>query len=126
MDTELKAILNTIEGTNFSNVQSIDLLMEHGFKLQQWMAYSGEQMAVAKENLHKARRQAMVNLLGSMGANQKQLSPSLQKDYVNDLCASENATYELASRTNSACIHSMDFIRTCISALKTERQTNHY
>lgn len=117
---QLKAILNTIESTSYADVQSIELLMEFGFKLQQWMAFSGEQMSVAKEHLHTQRRQKMINLAGNLKANGAALSATLQKDFINDSCATENAFYELASRTNSSCIHAIDLVRSCISAMKEE------
>lgn len=117
---QLRAILNTIEATAYSDVQSVDLLMEFGFKLQQWMAFSSEQMAIAKEQLHNMRRQKMINLAGNLKANGAALSATLQKDYINDCCATENAVYELASRTNSSCIHAIDLVRSCISCLKEE------
>lgn len=121
----LQGIMDTIEGTTYSDVQSIDRLMEYGFKLQQWIAFSGSQMSVCRETLHAHRKQAMINLMASMAANNVQLSASLQKDYINDLCGPQNAVYELATRCNSACIHNLDFIRSCISALKEERKQNY-
>lgn len=118
--SQLQAILDTIEGTGFEQVQSISLLMDWGFKLQQWMAFSGSQQALAKRLLHDARRQAMVNLIASLQANGATLAISLQKDYVNDLCATENYHYEIAERCNRSCTHALDLVRTCISTLKME------
>lgn len=121
---QIQAILDTIEGTNFDSVQSLNLLMDWGFKLQQWMAFSGSQMAECKKELHAARRKAMLNLIASLEANRASMAPSLQKDYVNDLCENENYNYALAERCNRACVHSMDLVRTCISTLKTEMQNS--
>jgi len=118
--TQLQGILDTIEGATFDQLQSIHLLMEWGFKLEGWMAFSGSQQALAKADLHDARRKAMVNLIASLKANGATLAPSLQREYVNDLCGTENYHYELAERCNRACVHAMDFVRTCISTLKTE------
>jgi hypothetical protein len=123
--SQLQAILDTIEGTSFDQVQSITLLMEWGFKLQQWMAFSGSQQAECKGALHSARRQALVNLIASLKANGATLSPMLQRDYINDLCGNENVNYELAERCSRTCVHSLDFVRTCISTLKTELQQTH-
>jgi hypothetical protein len=117
---ELQAILDTIEGTEFDAVQSIDLLKGWGFKLQQWMAFSGSQQAIAKRELHVARRRAMVNLVASLKANGAEMAISLQKQYVDDLCAEENYNYELSQRTNRACVHGLDFARSALSTLKTE------
>jgi uncharacterized protein YbjQ (UPF0145 family) len=118
--SQLQAILDTIEGTSYSDVQSLNLLMEWGFKLQQWMAFAGSQQAECKLALHEARRKAMVNLIASLKANGADLAISLQKQYVEDLCANENYQYELAQRTCRAAVHALDFTRSCISTLKTE------
>lgn len=123
--SQLQAILDTIEGTGFDQVQSINLLMDWGFKLQQWMAFAGSQQAECKRVLHVARRQALVNLVASLKANGANMAISLQKEYVNDLCAEENYNYELAERTCRACVHALDFVRTCISCLKSELLQNH-
>lgn len=116
----LRGILDTIEGTDYKAVSSPALLMDYGFKLSQWMAFSGGQVAECKEALHNARRKAMVNLIASLKANGATLSASLQKDYVNDLCAKEAMQYELAGRVNASCTHALDLVRTCISMLKEE------
>jgi hypothetical protein len=118
--TELQGILDTIEGTNAQPVQSTTLLIDWGFKLQQWMAFSGSQQALCKLALQEARRQAMVNLVASLKANGAEMAISLQKQYVDDLCAKENYNYELAQRCNRACVHALDFTRSCLSTLKTE------
>lgn len=121
-ESQLRAIMDTVEGTNYSAVSSPAQLMEFAFKLQQWMAFSGTQMAECKKQLHESRRKAMVNLIASLKANGAVLAASLQKDYVNDLCAEENMVYELASRCNSTCIHAIDMVRSCLSTLKAEMQ----
>lgn len=48
------------------------------------------------------------------------LSPSIFKDYINGLCASEIATYELSERQNSALVHKIDAVRSSLSYLKSE------
>lgn len=126
MKSELIAILNTIEGTSYSQVQSIDLLLEYGFKLTQWIARSGEIQATAKEQLHKKRRQAYLNVIASLGSQEKKIGPMLIKDYINDCCAEENGLYELAERTNRAATHANDLVRTAVSALKGERYSATY
>jgi hypothetical protein len=107
-------------------VQSIDKLLEYGFRLQQWTSLSGEAMAEAKEILHNARRKAYLNVEGSLNAQNKKWSPMLAKDYVNDCCSGENAYYELCNRCNAACTHSLDLVRTAISALKAEMQQMNF
>ncbi len=124
--TDILAILSSIESTNYSDVQSIDLLLEYGFRLTQWVAFSGEAMAEAKQELHAARRNAYLKVESSLNAQQKKWSPMLAKDYVNDCCSAENAYYELCERANRAATHSVDLVRTAISALKAEMQTSNF
>lgn len=124
-ETQLRAILDTIEGTDYKSVDSPPLLMEYGFKCQQWMAFSGQQMAECKEALHVARKKAMINMISSLSANGAEMAVSLQKVYVDDLCSHENMLYELSGRCNSSCIHALDFVRSCLSTLKTEMQLNN-
>ncbi len=118
--TQLQAILDTIEGTTFDQLQSPNLLMDWGFKLKSWMAFAGSQQAESKRELHIARRKAMVNLVASLDANGAVMAISLQKQYVDDQCHEENYHYELAQRCNRACVHSLEFVRTCLSTLRAE------
>lgn len=123
-ESALRGILDTIEGTNYASVQSMEQLKEYGFQLQQWMAFASTQMVECKKALHDARRKAMVNLVASLKANGATLTPQLQKDYVGDLCGAENALYLLAERCNKTCTHAQSLVITCISALKEEMAMN--
>jgi hypothetical protein len=120
------AILTEIQSTSYSDVQSIDALLEYGFRLTQHIAFSGEAMSEAKKALHDARRKAYLKVESSMTAQEKKWAPSLIKDYVNDCAANENAYYELCERCNRSATHSVDLIRTAVSALKTEMQTSNF
>lgn len=117
---QLRTIMDTLEGVSFDQMQSPQLLMDWGFKLMQWISYSGAQQAAFKQELHKARRKAMVNLVASLEANGADMAVSLQKQYIDDQCDQENYNYTLAERCNRTCTHSLDFVRTCISLLKME------
>lgn len=124
--SEIQAIISAIESTSYSDVQSIPLLLEYGFKLTQWIAFSGEAMSEAKKALHDARRKAYLKVEASVNSQQKKWAPSLVKDYVNDCCANENAFYELCERCNRAATHSVDLCRTAVSALKMEMTQMNY
>jgi hypothetical protein len=122
MKEELLEIQALIQTTSYNDVQSIDALIEHGFKLGQHIARTGQLMSEAKEILHNKRRRAYLTAIASLGANQaKQLGTMIIKDFINDTCAEENALYELAERTNRAATHSQEFCRSAISALKQEK-----
>ena len=124
--SEILAIISSIESTSFSDVQSIDVLLDFGFKLTSWLAFTGEAMSEAKKKLHDARRASYLKVEASLNAQQKKWSPMLAKDYVNDCCSNENAYYELCERCNRACTHTLDLVRTAISALKTELQLSNF
>ena len=124
--SEIQAILEVIKNQSYSDVQSIDALLDYGFQLTQHIAFSGEAMSEAKKILHDARRKAYLKVETSMSAQGVKWSPSLVKDYVNDCCADENAYYELCERCNRSATHSVDLVRTAISALKTEMQTQNF
>jgi hypothetical protein len=122
MKEELLEIQELLQTTSYSDVQSIDALIDHGFTLGQHIARTGQLMSEAKEKLHNKRKQAYLTAIASLGANQaKQLGTMIIKDYINDVCAEENALYELAERTNRACTHCQDFTRSAVSALKAEK-----
>jgi hypothetical protein len=120
---EILRILQEIRTTEYSTIQSIDLLLEYGFRLTQYMAFSGEAMAEAKEQLHDKRSNALLRVDRDLKKNAGAL---LIKDYINDLCSKENAFYELCERCNRACTHSVDLVRTAVSALKEEQRVSNY
>lgn len=126
MKGELKAMMDTMEGTTYADLQSIDQLIDYGFAMVGWIARSGEIMAQAKEDLHRKRRQAYINAVASLGSQEKKIGAMLIKDYINDCCAEENGLYELAERTNRAATHCNDLIRTAISALKAEKFSSQF
>jgi hypothetical protein len=121
--SEILKILKEIQDTSYNDVDSIELLLQYGFRLSGYQSFSGECMSEAKELLHAAKRKAYLRVMGSLEANGKTKQPvMLIKDYVLDLCSKEAAYYELCDRCNSACTHTLDFIRTAVSALKMELQ----
>jgi len=123
---EILAILTLLQSTTYADVQSIDLLLEYGFQVTQHIAFSGEAMSEAKKLLHDARRKAYLKVEASMKAQDVKWAPSLVKDYVNDCCSEENAYYELCERCNRTATHTVDLVRTAISALKTEMQVSNF
>lgn len=97
----IEAIMTELQNTAYSDVQSIDALLEYGFKVQQWIAFSGEAQAEAKEYLHEARRKAYLSVEASLNAQGKRITPMIIKDYINDKCSAENGYYELCNRCNA-------------------------
>ncbi|HEU4903192.1 MAG TPA: hypothetical protein VFT06_10375 [Flavisolibacter sp.] len=126
MKAELIEIMQLLTTTKFSDIQSIDALIDHGFVVTAYIARTGQLMSEAKEQLHKARKTAYKASEGILKQAGRKYSPLLLKDYINDCCAEENALYELAERCNRACTHANDLIRTAISALKAERYSSQF
>lgn len=122
-ESEMRGYLTELEATSWAGVQSIDALLKFGFDVKSWMAASGEAMVDAKEELHKQRRDAYLKVEGSLIAQERKWNVSMMKDYVNDCCAKANAYFLLCERTNRACYHTIELVRTAISALKEEMRS---
>jgi hypothetical protein len=99
-------------------IQSIDLLVVKLDMLSSTIAWSSEQMAIAKVFYKKAKVAAYHRLELSTKAQNKHFSPSLAKDYVDALCTNEEYCYDLAERLTRTCTHISENLRTSISALK--------
>jgi len=125
-EAEILAILQAIQDMDYSDVSNPTSLLEYGFKLTGWIAFSGECVAQAKQLLHAARKQAYINLVASLGAHEKKIGVMLMKDYCNDVCGKENAYLSLCERCNAACTHAADVCRSALSYLKTELSTSAY
>lgn len=119
-EAEMRGYLGTMEGTTYASLGTIDALLTYGFEVKAFLAASGEAMADAKEQLHIARRDAYLKVEGSLIAQDRKWNVSLMKDYVNDCCAKHNAYFLLCERTNRTAVHTLDLVRTAISALKEE------
>ena len=125
--TRIEQASNFLENSadGYVNSQSIPWLIDQVGKLCQSLAFVNSQMAVAKAQLNDAKVKAyekMVRLYGE----QKYFSPSLAKDYVNALCKEEHYAYDICERTSRTIVHTLDTLRTCISALKEEMRTINY
>lgn len=120
---EILRILKEIRTTEYSTIQSIDLLLEYGFRLASYLSFSGEAMAEAKEILHDKRAAALLRVDKDLN---RKVGPSLMRDYINDLCSKDNAYFLLCERCNKACTHTLDLIRTAVSALKQESIVSSY
>jgi hypothetical protein len=123
---DIIAILEAISNTHYKDVSNPQVLLDYGFELTGWIAFSGEAVAEAKELLHNARKRAYINAVGSLGAHGEKMGVMLIKDYVNDICAAENAYLALCERCNAAATHASDLVRSALSYLKTEMATVNY
>ena len=104
-------------------MQSVNSLIELGSRLATYIAYTGSEVAKAKKALLMAKKAAYYKAMEDLRKQGKEVAPSLVKDFVSTMCADQEERYLLCERMNAATTHQLDFIRTCISCLKTEMAT---
>jgi ABC-type taurine transport system substrate-binding protein len=110
----------------YENIQSISVLIEDVGTLVKAMAFVNNQMAVAKKELNEAKTKAYTQVMGSLEAQGKNGAPSLVKDYINSKCSQEMYNYDVCERCSRTIVHTIDALRTCISALKVEMSYSNY
>jgi hypothetical protein len=106
--------------------QSIGWLIDQMGMLCKSMAFVNTQMAVSKEVLLERRSKAYNDLICSEVANAAYFAPSLAKDYIAAKCSKEQYEYDVCERTSRTLVHTIEALRTCISAAKTELITSNY
>lgn len=122
----IKAIEKTLfglsEAAQFTQTDDIGAMID---KLGEWsaqLAFVNAEWAKAKLALNRRKVEAYNTLSGSSVANQVYYAPSLAKDYVSAKCMDENYQTDLCERASRSLVHSIDAIRTAISAMKLEAQ----
>jgi hypothetical protein len=113
-------------GETFTHSQSINFLIDKLGELSVSLAFVNNQMAVAKRILNNKKVDAYLTLVGSSVANEQYFAPSLAKDYISAQCATEAYNYDLCERCSRTITHTIDAIRTAISALKEDIKTMNY
>jgi hypothetical protein len=114
------------EFENTGEIQSVDMLIQKLDAINSCISWSGEQMAIAKNNWNKKKVDAYHRLIASEVANEKYFSPSLGKEYVNAHCHQEQYEFDLCERFTRALVHISDNVRTSISALKEQMKLDSY
>lgn len=106
--------------------QSIPWMIDQIGVLCNKMAFVNSQMTVAKKELNKKKIQEYNNLVLSSKANEKYFSPMLAKDYIAAKCEVELYNYDVCERASRTITHTLDALRSCLSALKEEAKINSY
>lgn len=106
--------------------QSISWLIDQLGMLCKSLAFVNNQMAVAKKILNKAKVKAYHTLVTSSEAQREYYSPMLAKDYISAKIEQEQYDYDICERASRTVLHTIDALRTAISALKIEAQTTSY
>lgn len=105
---------------DYTATQSISWLVDQVGALCNTLAFLNNQMAVAKKELNDKKITAYETLVTSSIANQEYFAPSLAKDYISSKCSNEQYNYDICERASRTTTHTIEALRTCISALKEE------
>jgi hypothetical protein len=111
-----------INGEAFTHSQSVSFLIDKLGELSVSLAFVNQQMAVAKKLLNQKKVAAYNSLVGSSVANEMYFAPSLARDYISGKVANEQYDYDICERCSRTIVHTIDAVRTAISALKMEQQ----
>lgn len=111
---------------DYTASQSIGWLIDQMGTLCKSMAFVNTQMAVAKEALLQRKTKAYNDLICSEVANAAYFAPSLAKDFIAAKCSKEQYEYDVCERTSRTITHTIEALRTCISAAKEEIRTMNY
>lgn len=113
-------------GETFTHSQSINFLIDKLGELSVSLAFVNNQMAISKRILNEKKVSAYNSLIASEVANETYFAPSLAKDFISAKCSKEQYEYDLCERCSRSIVHTIDAIRTAISALKEEARVNQY
>lgn len=110
----------------YTATQSISWLIDQVGMLCKSLAFVNNQMSVAKKILNKAKVKAYNTLVTSSEANREYYSASLAKDYISAKIEQEQYDYDICERCSRTLLHTIEALRTCISALKEEAKVTSY
>lgn len=111
---------------DYTASQSIGWLIDQMGALCKSLAFVNTQMAVAKTILQERKVKAYNNLISSEVANEVYFAPSLAKDFIAAKCSQEQYEYDICERTSRSIVHTIEALRTCISAAKEEAKQMNY
>lgn len=108
--------------TEISSSQSIQAIIDKGVELTAWMAFTGEQMAIAKRIWREHTAKAYDSFVFSKMAQGMNITPTMANKYAEAKAGEYEANYQFCERVNRSISHTIDFLRTVISALKEEQK----
>jgi hypothetical protein len=114
------------QADSYTATQSIAWLIDQMGALCKSLAFVNNQMAVAKKVLNKAKVRAYNTLVTSSEANREYYSAMLAKDYISAKIEQEQYDYDICERCSRTVLHTIEALRTCISALKEEAKVTNY
>lgn len=126
IEKELYEMQTFIEGLEGSDVKDISILSQILLTLSSKLARSANLVAEAGMIASTAKRKAYLNFSETAKAQGLDFSASIVKDFVATQCGEEMRCESYADRINSSLVHSMDAVRSILSAAKTEFATLSY
>jgi hypothetical protein len=111
---------------DYIGTQSISWYIDQLGALCRSLAFVNEQMAIAKQLLNRKKITAYESLVTSSVANQEYFAPSLAKDYIAAKCEKEQYDFDLTERCSRTLTHTIEAIRSILSALKEEMKIESY
>ena len=115
IETELQSMSDDAIRT-----QNITYLMEQGLRIGAWISFTGQEMAKAKREWNEALTKSMETIHISLQSQGITYAPSVFNKYVSARCSEEQFVYDSIERTHRSAERILDFLRSCISALKAE------
>lgn len=122
----LETLLETLQGVKPEEMQSGESVRQQLITLTSWLAWTGEQMALAGKAYNIAKRDAYHKIQEDYEKKGVTMAPSLLKDYVGSLCSKESYAYDIAERSNRVIVHTIDSYRSVLSSLKEEQKSLPY
>jgi len=115
-----------ITAEQYTSSQSVHWLIDHLGELCKVMPFINNQMAIAKWILNQKKVKAYETLVTSSVANETYFSPSQGKDYISGKLAEDQYNFDLCERCSRTIVHTLEALRTAISALKEEMKIQGY
>lgn len=116
----VRAINQEIEAMGPFDTNSIDALIQTGIRFAAWLAWTGEQMALADMLRNDAIVAAYQKHVFNQAARGLKVTPMIAKEYVKASCSKEQFNFDLCERCNRSLVHVLDLLRSILSALKEE------
>lgn len=128
---DIERVENCIEwliqqSEDYTSQQSIAWYIDQLGMLNNSLAFVNEQMAIAEKALHEKKTKVYHALAASGVANQQYWSPMLAKDYVNARLSTEQYNYAICERCSRTIVHTIESVRSILSALKEEMKISNY
>ncbi len=123
---ELETFDQYVQDMNYEEIKDIQVLSETMVKLSGFLARSTSLVADAAELQAEAQKTAYHNYIAMSHEKGLNWAPSVVKDYVSSQFSKELRCATYADRVNRMLTHTLDVLRSILSAAKTELATLHF